>query len=745
MKNALLTLFQMLMTVSFLYSQVAINTDGTSPDNSAILDVKSSTKGVLVPRMTLTERNGIAYPANGLLIFCTSDNQYYSNKGTPSVPGWVMVSSQWSSAGSNIYFIGGNVGLNKTSPGYQLDVAGDINFSGTLRKNGTAVVTGVSSVTATTPLTSSGGANPNISIPLANAGSNGYLSSTNWSTFNNKQNALTFGNLTSADIGVTGGSGAVIGSGTTMTINKGNLTEATSSVLTITGGTGSVLGTGTSIQVKSANAGQSGYLSNTDWNSFNNKVSSQWVTNGQDISFSTGKVGIGTSTPSSSAVLDIVSTNSGVLLPRITLDQRNAISGPAEGLMIFCTDCGANGTLSVYTNGVWMTYSPCLAPSSTEGSHNVTPGQVIWKWTVVAGAAGYKWNTTATYGTAFDMGLATSKTETGIACDTTYTRYMWAYNACGVSVSTTLSQAIAEASPATPVSATHTSTETSIVWNWNTVTGVTGYKWNTEDNFATATDLVTDTTMNETSLTCGTIYTRYVWAYNGCGYSTSVTLTQSTDVCCGIPITDSRDGKSYNTVVIGTQCWLAQNLNVGTRIAGTVTQTNNSTIEKYCYNNNEDSCSIYGGLYQWGETMDYTTSSSSNPSGRQGICPSGWHLPSDAEWCQMETFLDATVNCAGTAWLGTNAGGKMKEAGTSHWLTPNTGATNSSGFTGLPGGICQGGSYSSIATYAYFWTTVECNGTSAWYRALYYTMAQDYRSCLSNNKPWGYSVRCVKN
>jgi uncharacterized protein (TIGR02145 family) len=745
MKTLSFIIVILLINSSLLFPQVAINIDGSAPDNSAMLDVKSTTKGMLIPRMTLAERDLIANPANGLLIFCTIDNQFYANKGTSSIPNWVMVSSQWLFTGSDIYFSGGRVGLNKTNPAYPLDVLGDINFSGTLRKNGTAVVTGVSSVTASTPLTSSGGSSPNISIPQAGSGSNGYLSSSNWNTFNNKQNAMTFGNLTSGDITVSGGNGAVIGSGTTMTINKGNLTEAASSVLTITGGTGSVLGTGTSIQVKSANAGQSGYLSNTDWNNFNDKVSSQWITAGQDIYFNTGHVGIGTSAPSSSAALEVASTTSGVLLPRITFDQRNAITGPAEGLMIFCTDCGANGTLSVYSNGTWMTYTACLVPSSTEESHIVSPGQVIWNWTAVTGSTGYKWNTTASYGTALDMGSTASKTETGIICDTTYTRYIWAYNACGVSVSTTLSQAIADASPATPAAGTHTSTETSIVWNWNTITGATGYKWNTEDNFETAADMVTETTMNETSLTCGTDYTRYVWAYNGCGYSTAVTLTQSTLACCGIPITDSRDGKSYNTVVIGTQCWLAQNLNVGTRIVSNLNQANNSTIEKYCYNNIEDSCSIYGGLYQWDEMMNYTASSNSNPSGRQGICPGGWHLPSDAEWCQMETFLDATVNCAGTGWLGTDVGGKMKETGTSHWLTPNTGATNSSGFTGLPGGMNQGGSFTDISTYAHFWTTVACGPTSAYYRSLNYTMAKDYRICISDNKSRGYSARCVKD
>jgi hypothetical protein len=113
-----------------------------------------------------------------------------------------------------------------------------------------------------------------LSLGLASTSTTGALSATDWNTFNSKQSALTLGNLTSSDITVTGGSGAVVGSGTTLTIVKSNLTEATSSVLTITGGTGAVLGSGTTIQVLQASASQSGYLSSTDWSTFNGKQNS---------------------------------------------------------------------------------------------------------------------------------------------------------------------------------------------------------------------------------------------------------------------------------------------------------------------------------------------------------------------------------------------------------------------------------------------------------------------------------------
>lgn len=133
---------------------------------------------------------------------------------------------------------------------------------------------GVSSVTATSPLFSSGGTTPNLTIQVANTSQNGYLSSTDWNTFNGKQSTLTLGNLTesgSANLTVSGGTGAVIGSGVLLTLTGATLLETTSSVLTITGGTNAVLGTGVTIAVKQAATAQSGYLSSTDWNTFNGK------------------------------------------------------------------------------------------------------------------------------------------------------------------------------------------------------------------------------------------------------------------------------------------------------------------------------------------------------------------------------------------------------------------------------------------------------------------------------------------
>ncbi len=205
---------------------------------------------------------------------------------------------------------------------------------------------------------------------------------------------------------------------------------------------------------------------------------------------------------------------------------------------------------------------------------------------------------------------------------------------------------------------------------------------------------------------------------------------------CGDALFDSRDGQSYATIQIGAQCWMAENLNVGTMINGSGSQTDNGTIEKYCYDDNTANCDTYGGLYQWDEMMQYVTT-----EGTQGICPTGWHLPTNDEWKTMEMYLGMSQTQAdATGWRGTDEGGKLKETGTSHWTSPNTSATNSSGFTGLPGGYRDlNGSFNSLTYYAFFWSSSE----DACHRRLFYSSAQVYRN--STVKAYGFSVRCVSD
>jgi uncharacterized protein (TIGR02145 family) len=228
-----------------------------------------------------------------------------------------------------------------------------------------------------------------------------------------------------------------------------------------------------------------------------------------------------------------------------------------------------------------------------------------------------------------------------------------------------------------------------------------------------------------------------VYDQHGCMAEDGVSISLASNWACGQSFTDTRDGKSYTTVQIGAQCWMQQNLDAGTMIVGSTIQTNNGIIEKYCYNNLESNCTTYGGLYQWNEMMQYTTT-----AGAKGICPTGWHLPTDGEWCTITTYLDATVNCAAIGWNGTNAGGKMKETGTTHWISPNTGATNSSGFTGLPGGYFEI-DFGVLGSYGIFWSSTEYSATAAWKRYLPYNAATVNRS--NSIKVDGMSVRCVRD
>ncbi len=201
--------------------------------------------------------------------------------------------------------------------------------------------------------------------------------------------------------------------------------------------------------------------------------------------------------------------------------------------------------------------------------------------------------------------------------------------------------------------------------------------------------------------------------------------------CAGMP-TVIYEGQTYNTVKIGDQCWFKENLNVGTMInsnQGGPYQTDNGVIEKYCYGNNAANCVTFGGLYEWNEAMHYVTT-----EGAQGICPMDWHIPTDGEWTVLENYLGGLAI----------AGGKLKEAGFSHWNLPNTDATNESGFTALPGGFRSqyDGNFYDIYAIGYFRSSSQNSGNSAWIRRLLYTNAAVDRDYYY--KDYGFSIRCLK-
>jgi len=189
---------------------------------------------------------------------------------------------------------------------------------------------------------------------------------------------------------------------------------------------------------------------------------------------------------------------------------------------------------------------------------------------------------------------------------------------------------------------------------------------------------------------------------------------------------------------------MQENLNIGIRINSNQNASDNDTYEKYCYDDNSASCDIYGGLYQWREMMAYGSKDAGNPGITTGICPSGWHLPTDDEWKELEMHLGMSQADADAQWSrGTDEGGKLKDTTYVHWTSPNTGATNESGFKALPGGYRDTESipFFSIGTAAYFWSTSEKNDDVYWNRKLSYNRSDISRSGSGNYT--GYSVRCL--
>ena len=271
-----------------------------------------------------------------------------------------------------------------------------------------------------------------------------------------------------------------------------------------------------------------------------------------------------------------------------------------------------------------------------------------------------------------------------------------------------------------------------------------GVCWSTSQNPIATDNKTTDGTgtgsftSSITGLSSETIYYVRAYATNSAGleYGQQVILNTYSGAIADF------DGNIYYTVNIGTQTWMAENLKVAHYPDGTTIQLveDNSTWyaldytdKAYCYHNNNSSNSdIYGALYTWATAMNGASSSLSNPSGVQGVCPDGWHLPSDAELTELTDYL-------GGEYV---AGGKLKEAGTTHWRSPNEGATNESGFTALPGcyrkhdgGFCIYG----IGYYGGWWTSTEHSSTIAWHRWLY-----NEKSSMESNyvdKKFGFYVR----
>ncbi len=214
----------------------------------------------------------------------------------------------------------------------------------------------------------------------------------------------------------------------------------------------------------------------------------------------------------------------------------------------------------------------------------------------------------------------------------------------------------------------------------------------------------------------------------GCG--SSPTEVNEPDPPDPLTVTDF-DGNVYTTVTIGTQIWMAENLKVthyrnGAPIDNITdnTEWGNLTTGAYCnLNNDEGTVDTYGRQYNW-----YAANNTNS------ICPTGWHIPSDAEWTTLINYLGGSDT----------AGGKMKESGTAHWSNPNLGATNSSGFTALPGGYRNNlGIFDETYNYGFWWSSSHFNDTDGSIIYLFHNYAGVWGGNASKKR--GYFIRCIKD
>jgi len=414
------------------------------------------------------------------------------------------------------------------------------------------------------------------------------------------------------------------------------------------------------------------------------------------------------------------------------------------------------GTSAAQTLAITLATVP-VGVTASVSPNPICPGATLTLTGAATGATGWSWIGPNAFSSSSQV-----PTIAGITPAAAGVYTLTANNSCGSAAPVNTASVVVNTAPAAPTADTHTPSSTQIVWNWNTVTGATGYKYNTANNYGTATDNGPSVTYTKSGLTCNTAYTLYVWAYDACGNSTVTTLTQTTAACftCGSTVNDV-DGNTYNTVLIGTQCWLKENMRT-TKYpgGGAITKGNPAEIvgpwstDVGLYscppidNTTGEDCAAaasLGMLYQWSAAMDGSTT-----AGAQGICPTGWHVPSDIDWKTLEGSLGMSVAEQNlTGQRGTTEGSEMADhVADQNWnagiLVSGSGFGNAAGLRiGATGYRTGSGNYVSRAYETYLWTSTNENAGSAWGRYLDRGVAKVFRNPVSKQR--GASVRCVKD
>ncbi len=429
------------------------------------------------------------------------------------------------------------------------------------------------------------------------------------------------------------------------------------------------------------------------------------------------------------------------------------LTGLTPGSMYYVRAYATNSAGTAYGNELTFAASVIQLPTLTTAAiTSITATSAVSGGNVTADGGGAVTAKGVCWATAPAPTIAGSKTTdgtgtgpftsniTGLTAGTTYFVCAYATNSTGTSYGNEISFVAANVSVPTitttiisSISQTSAVSGGSITSDGGGAVTASGICWATTinptiNNFKTTDGTATGTFVSTlTGLTSGgTTYYVRAYATNSSGTAYGNQLTFNTNLA-------DVDGNSYKTVTIGTQVWMAENLkttkyNDGTAISNVTDNTawSTNTTGAYCnYSNTLANSDIYGSLYNW-----YVAASTNSKK----VCPIGWHVPTDAEWTTLTTYLGG----------GSVAGGKLKETTTIHWLSPNTGATNETGFTALPGGYRDGsGSFGLIGIYGFWWSSSISGTTYAWYR--YMINSNGSISGGDNPQHAGSYVRCLKD
>ena len=438
------------------------------------------------------------------------------------------------------------------------------------------------------------------------------------------------------------------------------------------------------------------------------------------LNFGTFNAQVGVGVPAEnihpSAELEVKSTAKGFLPPRMTKAERDAIVSPATGLLIYQTDSDATNPSGLYFfDGTTWKNGSGAQPGTVAGEMKYWDGTVWQK--LAPGSDGQ--------GLSFCDGVPTWTTN-GVCPGKIAT-----IDCSNATNNGTLTADISSSGVSSVITYTGGNGR---AYQGQTVpsTGVTGLTATLQAGTLSSGNGSITYTISGTPSSSGTASFEVNVGGKVCTMTIAVGNAPTSGY--GSNIIDV-DGNTYKTVYIGTQKWMAENLKTSKYSDGTTIPnitdnslwTNNRTGAWSYYNNDAANNVKYGKLYNW-----YALNSTSN--GNKNICPEGWHVPTDVEWTILTNYLGGE----------SVAGGKMKEVGTTNWNSPNTGALNTTLFTGIPGGYRDyAGGYNDFGTLVLWWSKTESTSVNSWLIDISNTSSNLGRK--SYGKSNGFSVRCLKN